>query len=95
MCRMIAFSSKEEIEALPYFERLRWMAKCGKRSPHPDGWGFFCVSQEQILYHGIIKTKFLSFLILIPSIVETSPWASSKNFLIKIPFLELGVGIFV
>jgi predicted glutamine amidotransferase len=58
MCRMIAFSSKSEIDAFPYFERLKEMAEHGKRSPHPDGWGFFCVSNEQVLYHRSEKPIF-------------------------------------
>ncbi len=50
MCRMIAFSSEDEIDVKPFFERLKKMAREGKRSPHPDGWGIFCVSGNQVVY---------------------------------------------
>ena len=50
MCRMIAFSSENEIGVKPFFERLKEMAKEGKKSPHLDGWGIFCVSGNQVVY---------------------------------------------
>ncbi len=42
MCRMIAFSSKRDVRVSRFVGDLKWMAKSGKKSPHPNGWGFFC-----------------------------------------------------
>lgn len=42
MCRMIAFSSERDVEVSHFIYKLRKMAREGKKSPHPDGWGFFC-----------------------------------------------------
>ena len=46
MCRMIAFSSREDIDVQPYLDHLIWMASKGKRAPHPHGWGYFLMDSS-------------------------------------------------
>ena len=41
MCRMIAFSNKNDISTLHIFDRLKESAKYGSHSPHSDGWGVY------------------------------------------------------
>ncbi len=52
MCRMVAFSSERDVKVSRFIYKLRKLAREGKKSPHPDGWGFFCRdSAGNILYN--------------------------------------------
>ena len=56
---MIAFSAKNDVEISRFVYKLRKMARKGKKSPHPDGWGFFCKdSFGNILYNRSIVPIF-------------------------------------
>ncbi len=58
MCRMAAFSSERTVDIKPYFDHLQRMAKEGKKSPHPHGWGMFCVGGGKVIYHRSEKAAF-------------------------------------
>ena len=49
MCRIAAFSSSHDIPIKPFLEKLSLMAKSGKKSPHPDGWGYFALNERGIV----------------------------------------------
>jgi predicted glutamine amidotransferase len=41
MCRMIAFSNKDDISTLEIFDKLKELAQFGLHYPHSDGWGAY------------------------------------------------------
>lgn len=55
MCRMIAFSSSEDVEIKPFVDHLIWMASSGKRAPHPHGWGYFVSNSSGFL--SVVKSE--------------------------------------
>ncbi|MCD6449309.1 MAG: class II glutamine amidotransferase [Thermotogaceae bacterium] len=55
MCRMLAFSSISDIAIRGYLNKLKKMAKDGKKAPHKDGFGYFALNSCGIF--SLVKSK--------------------------------------
>ncbi len=98
MCRMLAFSSKVDVKVTPFFVQLKEMARSGKKSPHPDGWGFFCRdSLGNIFYNRsiipIFEDKFpvMNSMLCLMHARKASPGTSKGIFSVH-PFLFIKDG---
>ena len=95
MCRMVAFSSEKDVRVSRFIDYLKRMAENGKKSPHPDGWGFFCKDTLGNVFYNrstrpIFEDEFPDFLAssCIIHARKASP-GTSKGLLSVHPFLFL------
>jgi len=55
MCRMVAFSSSNDVAVKSYLNKLKKMAKEGMHAPHKDGFGYFALNSSGIF--SFVKSK--------------------------------------